>query len=618
MDFSDHPLFVWPFMAGMIFLFIYLPLVYLKWLRNTSFKELKTILVNLFSIESVAAVREVVSESLLHRRVFRFNPRLGYMHMSLAFGWFLLIVVGKIETVLFTRDGFNPPYLPVFFKYFYPSGIPDTFKGNLFLTLMDLLLLFVLSGLFMAFYKRFRSKSVGMKRTTKHIWPDRLALTFLWFIFPFRWFAESVTAGISGVGGFFTLGSGRLLDTFLPLESLLLPSWWGYSIALGGFFVMLPFSRYMHIFTEVGLIFLKHWKLPDAHRQNGYADFEINSCSRCGICTNVCQLSADADITHSQAVYFLRDLRYSQPSSDTLLNCFMCGRCSEVCPVGIGIDQLRLASRRKQVHALAPPMKWKTTLATPPRKGGVLYFAGCMSHLTPGIMASTKSVLTAAGISFMVLDEQEAICCGRPAMQSGLAELAQSIIQRTTALIEQSGADMLLVTCPICYKVFREEYDLAIPVEHHSVFFNRLIRENPGLVSPSALRMSYHDPCDLGRGSGIYEQPRSLIRQIGQLVGTTHEKADSLCCGGSLANLSITPGQRALVTDTAYQVLASGSPDYIVTSCPLCKKTFSAGKHPIPVIDMAEALVLTLNKESDPARQPLVAAGENLSVLVSQ
>lgn len=370
----------------------------------------------------------------------------------------------------------------------------------------------------------------------------------------------------------------------------------------------------MHIFTEAGLIFLKHWNLPDASRENGYADFEINSCSRCGICTNVCQLSSDAGITHSQAVYYLRDLRYSKPSFATVTNCFLCGRCSEVCPVDIGIDQLRLASRRKLVNHLALPIAWKAAPPPPAREVEVLYFAGCMSHLTPGIIESTRSVLTAAGISHAMLDAKEGLCCGRPAMQAGFADMAKGIIQRTTALIEASGAAMLLVTCPICYKVFNEEYNLPVPVEHHSVYFDRLIHEKPYLFTRSSLRLSYHDPCDLGRGSGIYQQPRSVIRQVGELVPVAHEKADSLCCGGSLANLSITPDQRALVTDTAYQVLASGSPDYIVTSCPLCKKTFSAGKRQIPVIDLAEALAMTLHGEESHTGKSVMSVKEAVAV----
>lgn len=599
----EHPLFVWPFMAGALFLGIYLPLIFVRWLKNTSYNHLKIILANLFSEETWSAIREVISESLLHRKIFSYNKKLGYMHMSLAFGWFLLIVVGKFETMLFTHDGLNQFYLPIFLKYFYPDGIPHTFKGLFFLNLMDLLLIFVLSGVMLAWVKRIRSRMMGMKRTTKHIWPDRLALTFLWFIFPFRWLAESVTAGIHDAGGFFTLYSGKALAAFLPLDQLFLPSWWAYSIALGGFFVLLPFSRYMHIFSEVGLIFLKHWGLKTGDRDNGYADFEINSCSRCGICTNVCQLSADAGINHSQAVYFIRDMRYGTPALPILENCFLCGRCSRECPVDIGIDYLRLKQRKMEVNHAAPPLPVKTNGLMPAACPEVLYFAGCMSHLTPGIMHAVKSVLCATGVKFSMLDEEGGICCGRPAMQAGFADQARAVVDHTRDLILRTGARMVLVSCPICYKVLNEEYHLPVPVMHHSVYFNSLMMENTDLFRKRPLRISYHDPCDLGRGSGIYNQPREIITRIGNLVSSRHEREESLCCGGSLANLAITPAQRQLVTDAAYQHLTEKSPDYLVTSCPLCKKTFSAGKRSVPVLDIAEVMALALTENGEKVRK---------------
>jgi Fe-S oxidoreductase len=604
MSHYDHPLFVWPFMAGVVFLAIWLPVIFTKWLKNTSYNHFRIILANLFSAKTLKAAGEVFRESLLHLRIFRFDKRLGYMHMSLAFGWFLLIVVGKFETMIFTHDGLNRFYLPIFLKYFYPDGFPHTFKGIFFLTLMDMLLLFVLTGLVMAFLKRFRSRMLGMKRTTKHILPDRLALTFLWFIFPCRWFAESVTAGIYDSGGFFTLASGKALASVLPLQPLFLPAWWAYSIALAGFFILLPFSRYMHIFTEVGLIFLKHWGLKTGDRENGYADFEIHACSRCGICTNVCQLPEDAGIHHSQAVYFLRDMRYDRPSAEILENCFLCGRCSGACPVDIGIDYLRMKQRKSEVNHTVSPYKWKP-VDDPGEYGEVLYFAGCMSHLTPSVILATREILERAGIRHSMLDENGGICCGRPSMQAGYADQARAVIENTTRMILHSGAGMLLVSCPICYRVFREEYNLSIPVVHHSEYFNRLMKEKPAIFKSSGLRMSYHDPCDLGRGSGIYEQPREIIRRIGSLTGSDHEKANSLCCGGSLANLSITPDQRERITTAAYTHLTANKPDYLVTSCPLCKKTFSSGKPVIPVIDLSEAVRMSMvpDKAADSARK---------------
>ncbi len=597
-------------MAGMAFLLLWLPVTYARWLRKTSAAERKRLLAGVFSARTFEAAGEIFRECLLHLRIFRFNPRLGYMHMSLAFGWFLLIAVGKLETMLFTNDGFNPPYLPVFFKYFYPGGIPVNFEGLFFLTLMDLLLIFVLSGLALAVVKRFRSRFLGMKRTTRHLPADRIALTFLWLIFPLRWLAESVTAGLYHAGGFFTRASGDMMASILPLEYLFEPSWWAYSIALGGFFTVMPFSRYMHIFTEAGMIFLKYWGLKEEKRDNGYGQFELYACSRCGICTNVCQLSADADIHHSQGVYFLRELRYGVPERDTTENCMMCGRCSAACPVGIGIDNLRLMERVKAVDSLVHPFPWQMVSREEEDPVDLLYFAGCMSHLTPGLVAATRAILDKASVRYAMLDEKGGLCCGRPAMEAGFMSQAQEIIGRLTGLINRSGASCLLVSCPICYKVFRESYQLAIPVVHHSVYFRSLMRKNPSLFRKTQWRMSYHDPCDLGRGSGIYEEPRDIIRKIGWLVSSENNRENSPCCGGSLANLSITPGQRQAITDAAYHSLTAHSPDYIVTACPLCKKTFAAGKRDIPVIDIAEALVKTMALEEAAKRKKSAALAE--------
>jgi len=93
-------------------------------------------------------------------------------------------------------------------------------------------------------------------------------------------------------------------------------------------------------------------------------------------------------------------------------------------------------------------------------------------------------------------------------------------------------------------------------------------------------------------------------------VSSENNRENSPCCGGSLANLSITPGQRQAITDAAYHSLTAHSPDYIVTACPLCKKTFAAGKRDIPVIDIAEALVKTMALEEAAKRKKSAALAE--------
>ncbi len=105
------------------------------------------------------------------------------MHMSLAFGWFLLILFGTIEADVFGLKHLNAPYKAIFFKFFNPEHGRSGFEAT-YSFLMDLILVFILSGLFLAIVKRFSSKVVGMKRTTKLKTLDKIALTSLWLIFP--------------------------------------------------------------------------------------------------------------------------------------------------------------------------------------------------------------------------------------------------------------------------------------------------------------------------------------------------------------------------------------------------------------------------------------------------
>lgn len=583
--------FTIPFIIGTIFLFVVVITKWSLWFLHLPKVDRRLVRHNFFTRQTLLAVWEVIRESLLHVRIFKVNPRLGYMHMSLAFGWFLLIVVGWIETIVYL--GWEPVPLQghVFFKYFMPiNGITEHI--HIFEHIMDALLLMVLSGLLLAWYKRIRSKALGMRRTTKHILFDRVALSALWFIFPARLVAESITAALYGGDGFLTGSIGRELSAILPydiLQMLYEPSWWFYSSMLGIFFVAMPFSRYMHILTEIPLIFLRRWQLHPVSERKSYDNFEVEACSRCGICIDPCQLQADLGMNDTQSVYYLRDRRYNMLSLKVANNCLMCGRCEAVCPVGINLSTLRLNSRAKRRNIPNEGRyKYIKGLDNSVGTGRVGYFAGCMTSLTPAVQRSMEQIFTAVGEDVWYADRSGGVCCGRPLMLSGETDAARKMVAYNTDLFRKHDIKILVTSCPICLRVFRESYHLdGVEVLHHSEYIERLIAEKRLNVAPTEAKYSYHDPCELGRGLGVYEAPRRVVRSVGRLCEPQHNRRDALCCGASLANTVIDDAQQQRIATRMTKELEDTGCDAIVTSCPLCNKTISRATT-LPTKDISE------------------------------
>ena len=587
-----------PFIVGATLLFFCVALKYFSWLRQLPTSDMILIAKGIFTPRTLSAVWEVVCESLLHRRIFRRNVVLGYMHMSLAFGWFLLIVVGWIETVSYLGTEWVPLQGHVFFKYFVPLNGIEGHKP-LFDNVMDALLLFVLSGVTLAWLKRLRSRLMGMRRTTKHIFFDRIALSALWFIFPLRLFAESITCAIYGGGGFLTGNIGTLLSQHIGTDILMAlyePMWWMYSSALGIFFVAMPFSRYMHIFTEIPLIFLRHYRLRPAAKTKSYDNFEIEACSRCGICIDPCQLQSQLGIDDVQSVYFLRDRRYNMLQQKVAYNCLMCGRCEAVCPVGINLNTLRQNSRTTMRNIPNEGRyNYLRGIDLSQGEGRVGYFAGCMTLLTPNTMSAMQRIFEAAGEKVWWADKEGSVCCGRPLKLSGESDSAQKMIDYNKSLFEKHNITTLVTSCPICLRVFREDYDLqGIEVLHHSEYILRLLQQGRLKVGYSAeQRYTYHDPCELGRGSGIYDQPRAVIEAVGILLEPKHNRRDSLCCGSSVANTAINDAQQLTIARSVADELEATGAETIVTACPLCKKAIARGTKQ-QVSDLSEIIANSL------------------------
>jgi Fe-S oxidoreductase len=613
--------FIIPFNIGLYFILIYVVMRSIKWYMELSRPDKLRLQRGFFGKAFGQSLKEIFLESLIHRKILKTNPRLGYMHMSLAFGWFLLILFGTIEADIFGASHLNAPYKAIFFKFFNPDHGKTAFEAA-YAFMMDFILAFILSGLLIAILKRFSPKAVGMKKTTKLKTIDKVALTSLWLIFPSRLIAESLTSGAYGTGSFLTGSLGSLLASFLPAREAAYPFWWLYSLSLGTFFVLLPLTRYLHIPTELFLIFMRNSGISTGDKAGTFSEVQVHSCSSCGICIDQCQLNSSAGINNIQSSYLMKAIRNNDDTSEIAQNCLLCGRCDLKCPVGIELSPIRMIQRRNGESQFSYANTWKgyfrsrqNKVVQKPASGNaydylpekdsvkadVLYFAGCMSHLTPSIKNAMTTILDASGLKWSFIDENGGVCCGRPLMLAGQDKEARGLINYNSEIIWKSGAHTLVTSCPICYKVFRESYYLDVEVLHHTQFINNLIEEGSVKMNFLNKRVTYHTPCELGRGSGIYDEPKNVIRHVARLESTGFDDENSLCCGGSLGNIKLSSVKRQKIAFDVTAELTKCNPDYVTTACPLCKKTLSQATS-TRVADIselvAEAIVIPAAKKN--------------------
>ena len=212
------------------------------------------------------------------------------------------------------------------------------------------------------------------------------------------------------------------------------------------------------------------------------------------------------------------------------------------------------------------------------------------------------------------MDEDKTACCGRPLMQVGQYEAANKLIEHNRERILASGAKKLVVSCPICYKIFHDDYALTgITVLHHSEYLLQLMADKRLPIHKMPLRVVYHDPCELGRGSGIYLQPRLLLDEYAEVIPIKSEKEAAFCCGGSLANIKIQMSERNQVSDKAMDEYLSYKPDMLATACPLCKKTFAKSRN-LPVHDIAEIVFMAIRQKNTALQGESQAQGEKMEV----
>ncbi len=584
-----HP-FVIPFCIGVVALFTILGFKFFRWIKALDRRQRTVLRKHFLKGMFFPAIREMFFEGLLHRKVTGFSKRMGFMHRSIAFGWFLLIVVGFVETMVGLRGRMHPPWYAIFYRYFEYDQFTTT--ANVFANIMDALLLYVLIGVGMAVAKSLYAGFMGLRKTTSLKLFDLLLRYSLWLIFPLRLLSESLTACLYHNGGFLTQYFG---DLFNPLFASVmeLPAWTAYSMALGVFFTLLPFSRYMHIFAELLLIFFRKYGVREGEQPTGYTLMELSACSRCGICIENCPMDKVLGVDTIQPVYYLRDVRNKVPRRITAENCLMCNQCQSDCPVGLDLSALRRFGRDKQMLDTHDNYQYLEKVQAFNAIGRVAYFGGCMSHLTPGVVESMKKIFEAAGQKYWMMDEYQSICCGRPLMQQGFTKQAAELRRKNTNLIVDSHSKTLVTSCPICFQSFKNEYHLPVRVMHHTEYIAMLFQLGKLKVNPSDLRVAYHDPCELGRGCGIYEEPREVLRAVAQLVPVEKEGKGSICCGYNLGNTRLNLESQMLLREASWKNLTEHHPDVVATACPMCKKAFQhSSRHDVK--DIAEIVAARL------------------------
>ena len=212
----------------------------------------------------------------------------------------------------------------------------------------------------------------------------------------------------------------------------------------------------------------------------------------------------------------------------------------------------------------------------------ILYFPGCYLSYDPRlkkVARATANILNRAGIDFGILGSKEN-CCGESIRKTGDEELFKRLARENIKTFIDNGVRKILVSSPHCYHTFKNEYPefkVNFEVIHISQYLAELI--NAGKLELSkeyGKKVTYHDPCYLGRHNSIYDEPREVLKKIPGLE--LHEMADSrkdsLCCGGGGGRIWMETPKGERFSDLRLEQAIGIGAEVLVTSCPYCITNF--------------------------------------------
>jgi len=332
----------------------------------------------------------------------------------------------------------------------------------------------------------------------------------------------------------------------------------------------------------------------------------VKFCYQCGKCDTVCPWNRVRKFSMRKLI---REAAFglSEIEREEIWRCTTCGKCPQRCPRDVKqIDDMialrRVATGYNVFPAAVKPYRavssglagqgnpfnedrktradWAEGLSVKPFAEGmdVLYFPCCYTCYDPRlkkVARATATVLNKAGVDFGILGSKEN-CCGESIRKTGNEELFKRLARENIKTFIDNGVKKIVVSSPHCYHTFKNEYlefRVNFEVVHISQYLFGLVNDGRLRITKEyGKRITYHDPCYLGRHNGIFDEPRGVLKKMPglELVEMPESRVDSLCCGMGGGRIWAETEKSERFSNLRVEQAIELGAEEVVTSCPYC------------------------------------------------
>jgi len=365
---------------------------------------------------------------------------------------------------------------------------------------------------------------------------------------------------------------------------------------------------------------------------------EVAKCNKCGFCLPSCptylvkKSEAYSPRGRNAITRFAieNSLELNADTEKAIFTCLGCGACAAVCLSSVQTKDLIFQNRECQVDRGFYPKvakrlvktleesrnisdddqedraEWLELIKDLPEDAfekehaDILFFVGCVASFFPMVQkipANMAKILQMAEVDFTILGGDE-WCCGFPLVGAGMPEKLEELKKHNLQKVADVGAKKIVFTCPSCLHTWKHLYDTDVELMHASQLIAELIKSGSlKLKNDIDVTAAYHDPCDLGRNTGVYEEPREVIQAIPGLkfVELPMNRKFSVCCGGG-GNVEMTdPDLSAEVAQMKLDSIKDVGAEMVITGCQQCVRTMATRarrqKTDLKVKDLTELVV---------------------------